>query len=463
MSLLGVLGLILPALAQAPSPAAERLAQAIRIPTVSYPDPAQVDPAAFAALRAHLEQSFPAVHQALTREVLGDALLYTWVGRDPSLPPLLLAAHQDVVPVEPGTEALWPHPPFSGAIADGAIWGRGALDDKMALMGLLESCEALLGQGFQPQRTVLLAFGADEERSGRAGAAQIAALLASRGVRPYLVLDEGLVVTHGIVPAVDRPVALVGVSEKGYLSVSLTARGDGGHSSMPPEHSAVGRLSQAIVNLEAHPMPAALTSPASDLFEAIAPYATFPERLFFKHTRLFGGILRRALEKKPSTNASLRTTTAATMFEGSPKDNVLPATATAVVNFRIHPRDSVEAVLAHVREVVDDPSIEIAPLDTSIASEPSPLSPSEGPAWELLKQSIQATFPEVVVAPSLMIGATDARYYTGLSPNVYRFAPLRMTSEDLKRLHGAAERITLDHYAEAISFYTHLIRAGAGG
>ena len=440
--------------------AAERLAGALRIRTVSLSDTAPPPAAELAAVHGYLRERFPRVHSALRREGVGNALFLTWQGSDPSLRPVLLMGHLDVVPVEPGTEGAWTRPPFGGVVADGYVWGRGALDDKAGARGVLEAVEGLLAQGFRPRRTVLLAFGADEEVGGRQGAARVAERLRREGVRLEWVLDEGGAVTEGLMPGVEAPVALVGVAEKGYASVEMVARGEGGHSSMPPRSTAVGVLSRAVTRLEEHPLPGEIRGATGLLFDYAGPEMPFGMRLAFANRWLFGPLIERQLAASPSTDATLRTTTAATMFEGSARDNVLPARARAVVNFRILPGDSVAGVLEHVREVVDDPRVEARAL--GFASEPSPVSSTESEAWRVLQRSIRQVFPDAVVAPYLVVGATDARYFHGLSESVYRFLPLRMTGEDLERMHGTDERVGVADYARAVRFYAQLLRNGAG-
>src|SRR5262245_15132884 len=184
--------------------AVERLAQALRFRTVSHDDPSQDDPTQLVALREHLERSFPRVHAQLRREIVGGhSLVYAWPGKRPDLPPVLLMGHQDVVPVE--DERAWSQPPFGGVVAGGFVWGRGTLDDKQAVLGVLEASEALLAEGFVPARTVYLAFGHDEEASGRRGARRIAELFRSRGVRFAFVLDEGGFYTEGTFPGLSVP------------------------------------------------------------------------------------------------------------------------------------------------------------------------------------------------------------------------------------------------------------------
>jgi carboxypeptidase PM20D1 len=364
-----------------------------------------------------------------------------------------------VVPVAEDVEARWTHPPFDGVVAEGYLWGRGALDDKSSLLAILEAVEGLLADGFRPERPVVLAFGHDEEIGG-AGAAAVAALLDRRGLAPALVLDEGLAVVEGVLPEVARPVALLGVAEKGYLSLELRAVGEGGHSSAPPRQTAVDVLVRALDRLRKRPLPAGIDGPVEELFTTIATEMSFDRRLVLANLWLFEPLVVRELATQPSTDALLRTTTAPTMLSGSVKDNVLPTEARAVVNFRLHPRDTAESVVAHVRRAIADPRVEVAPYG-GFGSEASPVAPTSGAAYELLARTVVRTFRGVVVAPSLVLGGTDARHFTGLTPNVYRFAPFTLGPGDLGRVHGTDERLALEDYGRMIHFYRELIE-GAG-
>src|SRR6266566_6416457 len=331
---------------------AGRLAGAVRFRTISYQDSSQFDAREFDGLHRYLRDSFPRLHAALALEkVNGYGLLYRWAGSDSSLAPILLLAHQDVVPVEPGTEGRWTEPPFAGRISAGFVWGRGALDDKGNLVAILDAVETLLQQGFQPRRTVYLAFGADEEVGG-AGARQIAALLGSRNVQPEFLMDEGGAIAQGVVPGARTPLALVGIAEKGYMSVELTVHVPGGHSSMPPPETAVGMLSAAIDRLQRQQLRAAIRGPTAQMLDYLGPELPFFGRLALANRWLFGGLIARRLAATPQGNAMLRTTTAPTIFQGGVKDNVLPSTARAVVNFRILPGDSSATVLRHVRRAI---------------------------------------------------------------------------------------------------------------
>ena len=436
---------------------AARLAGALRLKTVAASEGSPGEDAAFDALHAYLAEQFPRVHAGLKREPVGPhSVLYTWQGTDASLRPVLLMGHLDVVPVAEGTEGTWAKPPFEGVVEDGFVWGRGALDDKGSVLAILEAVEALLAAGEVPRRTVMLAFGADEEVGGRTGAVLIAKLLRERGVRLESVLDEGGVIMSGTVPGVQAPVALVGTSEKGFVSVELVVEEEGGHSSMPPPRTAVGILAQAISRLEAHPMPTRLQGGSRELFERVGPEMSFGMRLLFANLWLTEPLVVSQLASKPTTNAAVRTTTAATVFQAGVKDNVLPARARAVVNFRILPGDTVAGVLAHVRDVVDEPRVKLSTL--TFESEPSPVSPTDTESFRALERTLRQVFPQVLVSPYLNIAATDSRHLVGLSDNVYRFFPIHLRREDLSRVHGRDERIAVAGYVDAIRFYAQYLR-----
>src|SRR2546430_366400 len=323
----------------------------------------QFDAREFAGLHRYLRDSFPKLHAALKLEkVNGSGLLYEWTGSDPGLAPVVLLAHQDVVPIEPGAEGRWTEPAFGGRIADGYVWGRGALDDKGSLVGILEAVEHLVAAGGKPRRTVYLGFGYDEEVGGRRGAARIADLLATRNVHPEFVLDEGGALATGLIAGVSAPVALIGIAEKGYVTVELTAQAEGGHSSMPPEATAVGILAAGLTRRAGRARPRAIRGPTADMFDYLGPEMRFAPRLVMANRWLLGGILTSQFGKTPQGNALLRTTTAPTVLQAGGKENVLPSTAPALVNFRILPGDSVASVLEHVRSTGEDPRIGGRPL-----------------------------------------------------------------------------------------------------
>lgn len=434
---------------------AQRLSSAIRIQTISQTD-GTVNGEALLELHNYLAQSYPQLHARLRKETVSDySLLYTWTGRDPTRKPILLMAHMDVVPAD--DEAEWTHPPFAGTIADGYIWGRGTMDDKGSVFGILEAVERLLAEGFEPERTIYLAFGHDEEIGGKNGATQIAALLQERQVELETILDEGFFITEDLVPGVTQPVALIGVAEKGMFNLTLTVEGTGGHAAIPPAQTAIGVLSAAIRQLEAHPLPGSMGGGLAQMFDAIGPEMPFSQRLIFANLWLFQPLVERRLAAAPSTNALLRTTTAVTLIEGGIKENILPSSANAIVNVRLLPGDSIEEVRAHFEQTIADPRVQFGSYGDS-NSEPSTISPTDAVGFQTLQRTIRQVFPDVLVAPGQLVGGTDARHYAALSPNIYRFVPLRMTATDVARLHGTNERIGVTDYANGVRFYVQLIK-----
>ena len=441
--------------------AAERLGGAVRFKTISYETPSDSSHSELLLLQAYLQAAFPKAHAAARREVIDKySLLYTWVGRDPSAKPIVLMAHQDVVPIAPGTQALWHAGPFSGEIKDGFIWGRGAWDDKGNLMAILEAVESLAGAGFTPERTVYLVFGHDEENGGEEGARAIAELFRERGIRPEFVLDEGMLITEGIMPGLDPPAALIGIGEKGWATLRLTATAPPGHPSLPGSRTAIGALAAALQRLDRNPFPAAVAGVARKMLYTLAPEMHGLNRVALSNLWLFEPLVRRQLSQIPSANALLRTTTAITVIRGGNKDNVLPGEAEALVNFRLLPGETAAGVTTHVRTVIDDPAIRIEVLPHS--GEASPVASDTSAAYQLIARTVRELFPNVVVAPGLMIGGTDSRHMVGLADNVYRFSPVRARAEDLARFHGTNERISVANYVEIIRFYETLIRHAAG-
>ncbi|MEM6992164.1 MAG: M20 family peptidase, partial [Myxococcota bacterium] len=435
--------------------AVQRFSRALQIPTISI-TPTNGEAATFRKLHRLLRTEFPEVHARLKRESVNEhSIIFRWKGRNPELLPVLLLAHMDVVPVEPGTEADWGQPPFSGAIVDGEIWGRGAMDDKAAVMAILEATEALLLDGFQPERTIVFAFGHDEEIGGKDGAQAIAKRFADAGERFAMILDEGGAVVVGSIPGVEVPVALVGIAEKGYASLELRVASEGGHSSMPGPAGAIARLGRAVERLDAHQMAGRIDGPTRTMLETIGPHMPFAMRLGVANLWALERLLLKVMLSKPPSAASVRTTTAPTMFEAGTAENVLPQNGRAVVNFRILPGDTVESVIEHAHRVIGDRSVEVRCLEN--CWDPSEPSPIETPGFVALKNAIVHTFPEAVVAPYLVVGATDAHHYQHLGEGTYRFLPLVMHDEHRARMHGTGERIAVEDYGRAIRFYLNVL------
>lgn len=435
--------------------AARRLAESIRMRTIS-PGVVGFDPEHMLAFRDWLARSYPLLHSRATRTLVGEySLLFELPGEDLSLKPALLAAHFDVVPVVPGTEGDWEQPPYSGAQVDGFVWGRGAIDDKGSLVAIMEAVESQLAAGYTPPRTLYFAFGHDEEIGGADGAMQMAAKLAADGVELAWVLDEGGVIGIDVLAGVSTPIATVGIAEKGSVSLEIVASAAGGHSSMPPRDSAIAVLAGAISTVNNAPVPAAVDGVTANFLDAIAPILPFSQRLAVRNRWLLEGVLIDQLSKAPAANAMLRTTTAPTMINAGVKENVLPSTARAVVNFRVHPRDTPDSIERYVSNRIASDRVSVAKLDEG--REASVVSPVDGEAYALIEQTINRVFPEVVVAPYLVVGGTDARHYDSLTDNVYRFIPVPMDDSDRARFHGTNERIAVSDLVRAVIFYQDLL------
>ena len=443
--------------------AAQNLSRAIQFRTITLssgdPRPGQEGP--WLELQAWLEETYPAFHAAADKETVpgGYTVLYTWEGSDASLDPILLMAHQDVVPVNIGTEGDWTGAPFAGEIIDGYVYGRGAMDDKGSLVGLMEALDALARDGFAPRRTILLQLGHDEEVSGSGAEAGIA-LLKSRRISPVMALDEGFMVVEDN-PVTGGTLGLIGVAEKGYLTIRLTALAEGGHSSAPPRDSATVRLSRALVALDENQMAADLSkAPTSDMIRVVSQEMGFVNRMAIANQWLLGGLVESGLAASPQGNAMIRTTTAPTMLVGSAKENVLAQRATAMVNFRVHPNNTVEEVLQHVRDVTADiEGIEIELGGDGIASEPSPVSSTENRAYGVLAAVAAEISGGAPSTPALVIGATDARYASAITKDVYRFAPSVVGPADLAGFHGTNERLSVENMGRLARSYAQIILA----
>lgn len=446
---------------QAPE-AASHLSAAVRCQTVSSFEPSPEADAAFEELHRFLKKAYPHVHKSLKLELVQNhSLLYTWAGTQPELPPVMLTAHQDVVPADPSSLDQWEHPPFDGVIADGCVWGRGTLDIKNQLIAIFEAVEGLLQAGYQPRRTLLLAFGHDEELGGPQGAHNIAATLAERGIRLEALLDEGMgIITSGL-PGVTSPVALISNAEKGYLTLELKVESPPGHSAMPPRQTAIGILAAALTRLEAHPFPSH-SSVLYTLFHAIGKRASFGLRLAFANLWLLDGIVRTVLGKIPETSAAIRTTTAVTLISGGIKDNILPREARAGVNFRLYPGDTIEKVVATVKRIIADERVQIT-VPSRGAWEATRACSVDTLAFQGVVDALHYVFGDVPAAPFLTLGATDARHYEKVSESALRFSPILVEPGDMARVHGINERIRVTALDKMVAFFAFLIQAWTDG
>lgn len=438
-----------------PDGAEERLSKAIQFKTISSPD--FFDKTAFLAQDSFIFNQYTLVDSFLERiEITPYSLVYKWAGKKPDLAPILLMGHLDVVPVEKESLSKWEEAPFSGLIKDGFIWGRGTLDDKLSVFGTLEAIEQLLSENYSPNRTIYLAFGHDEEIGGVNGAQKIAAWFKNKNIQFEYILDEGQLVLEKAMNGIEKRVALIGLAEKGYVTLTLTARLEhGGHSSMPPKETAIGVLSQAIVDLQNNPFPGKINGVVAQFLAHTSPEMSWPYKAFLSNLWLTEGLVIRQMSADVSTSPMVRTTTSPTIINGGIKDNVLPSFARAKINFRILPGETQSTVVEYIRKIINDNRIEISNEDGG--SEPSAVSGINTFGYQVIQKTIQEIFPDVIVAPSLVIAATDSRHYSEVTDNTYRFMPIQLQKSDLSRIQGMNERVSVENYRQAIRFYRQLV------
>jgi carboxypeptidase PM20D1 len=434
--------------------AVERFSEAVTYQTISYQERSKFDFTEFDRFIHFLQESYPVIHQKLELEKINDyALLYKWKGTDASKNPVGMTAHYDVVPVLSGTEENWEEDPFSGKVVDGYIWGRGTLDDKIGVIGILEALNYLLESGYQPDRDMYFMFGFDEEVGGEQGAKAIVDALDKRNITFDFVLDEGGAIVENMVPGVSKPVGVVGVSEKGSAIAELSIEGSGGHSSQPKSRTNIGRIAEAIAELEETQFKEDLQGPGEELFEYVAPEMSFGMKYVFANKLLFEPIIEEILLDQPASAALIRTTIAPTIFQAGEQYNALPEKASAIINLRLMPGDSLEEVKDFIEETIEDEAIKV----TITGSEASKVSSSDGWEFRAIQQAARNVYEDAVIAPYLMFAGSDAKHYDQISHNTYRFLPVQITSTDLERMHGTNERISIDNYVNAIKFYAEMI------
>jgi len=437
--------------------ARQHMSQAIQIPTISNENYLDIDSAAFYRFRDFLKTTYPYTDSLLETTYINEfSVIIKWPGSNSTLKPVIVMGHIDVVPVPEENKDKWQAAPFGGEIKNGEIWGRGAIDDKISVIGNMEAVEHLLKSGFKPTRTLYLCFGHDEEIGGINGAIAIVSHLKAQGVEAEFVLDEGSAITQGLVPGTNKDVALIGTAEKGFISLKLSLAMDGGHSSMPAKETTIDVLAEAITKLKSNPFPARLSQPVVDFMNHLGPEAGFLQKMAFANQWLFKPMLISTFEKSKAGNATVRTTTAPTIIQAGVKENVIPYQATATVNFRILPGTTITEVKEHVKNTINDERIVIT--EGSFSSEAPAASGTDTFGYKTINKTIRAVFPETITTPNLVIGATDSRHYYPLSENIYRFTPFYLNDESLKTFHGIDERIAVKDFDKAIAFYTELIR-----
>ena len=432
--------------------AVEALQRLVQCKTVSSNDPAQEDDGEFRKLIDMLPALYPQVFEVCSfRELPDRGLLFCWPGKTAEAPSVMMA-HYDVVPVN---EESWDKPPFAGIIEDGVLWGRGTLDTKVTLNGVLSAANYLIGKGFQPAHDIYFAFSGGEEVNGM-GAVNIVNYFAENGIRPALVVDEGGAVVENVFPGVKAPCGLIGIAEKGMMNVQYTVRSSGGHASAPLPKTPITTLAKACRAVVENPFRMHLTKPAAEMFDTLGRHSSFALKLVFANLWLFKPVLNMICKAGGGEmNALVRTTTAFTMMEGSNARNVIPAEAKLVSNMRLNPADSVAGAKAYLEKVVKDADVEITVLESF---EPSPISETDCESWDKVACAVAQTWPGCIVAPYLMVQCSDSRHYRDLSNHVYRFSAMAMTSQERKSIHGNNERIRLESICRAVEFYIRLMK-----
>lgn len=429
------------------------MAAMIQCKTVSHRDDTLTDWAEFEKFQALLKERFPLVHQTCLLQKIGKTgLLYHWKGSSAQKPSVCMA-HYDVVPAD---EARWSKPPFAGIVEDGVLWGRGTLDTKGTLCGILTAAETLLQAGFTPAQDVYFSFSGEEEIDG-ASCADIVSYLEENNIQPSLVLDEGGAVVEKVFPGVTKECAVVGIGEKGSLNLEFSMESEGGHASAPPVHTTIGCLSQAIVNLEKHPFPRQLAKPVREMFDVLGRYSTFGYRIIFANLWCFTPLLDLLCRKMGGElNALMRTTVAVTRAQGSEAYNVLPPVASFGVNMRLLGSDTVDSAVARMNKTIDNDKITARVVS---GMNPSPHSTTACAEWETLRQAIQATWPDAIVSPYLMMACSDSRHYCRISDKVYRFSAMKLSKEERGMIHGNDERVPIDTLAKTAAFYVRLLKS----
>ncbi|GAM17884.1 hypothetical protein SAMD00019534_010590 [Acytostelium subglobosum LB1] len=424
--------------AKDPNIIAQNLANAIKFPTISQSLDSEIPTnyTPYTQFITYLETTYPLVHTKLNRTVVNQySLLFEWKGRNRRLKPIFINGHYDVVPVEP---SQWSVDPFGGVILNGTIWGRGAIDNKLIVIAALEAVESLLLKSFIPERTVFLAFGHDEEIGGNDGHKKISELVQSRNITAEMIIDEGLpIMAPGFLPGlITQTTAMVGVFEKGYIFYNITAKGQGGHSSMPPStQSPIGILSKAITTLESNQLPAPNSTMRNEFLEQF-PSSTISAVPFLDYMR--------------------RTTTTVTLIRGGIKSNVLATSATAWISHRVVPGDDIDAIIARNNRLINDSRISVV-IEATLP--PSPYSNISTDTYKTLRRTLMYTFGgDLLVKSGLMFANTDTRHYWPVSSNIYRIMPIIGSGADLGSIHGFNEKLNIDNLVNAVAFYRELIK-----
>lgn len=440
---------------------ADKMAVLIRIPTISWTDPEKVDESPLIEFQESLITLFPLVHKHLERETPDPyQIMYKWPGKDSGKDPVLFLAHYDVVPVEEQGGESWEKPPLGGLIEEGELWGRGTLDIKSQLGMLMESAERLLEEGFQPERTLYFAFGGDEEVAGARGAGKMSAYFRSKGLRFAMVMDEGGVIAEKMLSFLaDKPVALIGLAEKGFITFKLTASGGSGHSAMPPaEGTVVTRLAKGIARIEKERQPSLLTPQIKGMLNSFVPHVPLPLGVIFANLWLFNPLIRFLFARSKTTDSLIRTTQAFTVARAGEQENVIPGEASCMVNHRIIPGDTMEALKKRHQKKLKGLNLSIEDAGNWPSNDPIEPVQGENRGFNWVKETLAETHPEVLPSPYLVNGSTDSKYYRDLTEQIIRFTPLMLSKEDINSIHGVNEKVSLENLNRALGFYCRLLK-----
>ena len=432
--------------------AAADLSEMLRCKTVSDKVKENEDEAEFTKFKELLPALFPKVFEKCSYEEPSDrALLFRWEGKRHDAPTVLMS-HYDVVSVE---EEKWERPAFSGLIENGVLWGRGVIDTKGTLNGILQAAEQLIGDGFVPENDIYFAFAGDEEINGH-GAQDIVALFKERGITPGIVVDEGGAVVSNVFPGVKTPCAMIGIAEKGMVNIEYSVSGGGGHASSPAPKTPIGRLSTACVKMEKNPFKLNIPEPTAKLLDTLGRRSSFALKIIFANLWLFRPLLDLIAKKSGGEfNALMRTTVAFTQMEGSKGMNVIPAEAHMISNHRIIPGETVDEVVSLVEKTVEGTGVKVRKIE---GTNPSVVSRTDCEAWERVKRAVGETWQGVIVSPYLMVACSDSRHWGVLSDKVYRFSAMQLSKEERATIHGNNERLPVETVGKIVEFYIRLIK-----